>query len=118
VPFLDHELVEVAASLSPDLKLKQSGKYPLKAIARGLIPDAVIDRPKGYFPLPALKYVRGPFLDFMREVLGSESCRQRGLFEQAYVDRLLANPDAHLTRIQGSKLWQLAAFEYWMQTHL
>ena len=117
VPFLDHELVELAATLPPAMKMKEQGKYPLKAIARGLIPDAVIDRPKGYFPVPALKYVRGPFLEFMREVLGSESCRRRGLYQRNYVDKLLADPEAHLTRIQGSKLWHLAAFEYWMQTH-
>lgn len=118
VPFLDHELVELAASLPPDLKMRQSGKYPLKAISRGLIPDAVIDRPKGYFPVPALKYVRGPFLEFMREVLHSESCRRRGLFQRDMVERLLADPEAHLTRIQGSKLWHLAALEFWLQTHI
>ena len=118
VPFLDQELVELAASLSPDLKLRQSGKYPLKAIARGLIPDAVIDRPKGYFPVPALKYVRGPFLEFMREVLHSDSCRRRGLFQRDRVEHLLANPEANLTRIQGSKLWHLAALEFWLQTHV
>ncbi|MEI6412754.1 MAG: N-acetylglutaminylglutamine amidotransferase, partial [Pseudomonadota bacterium] len=59
VPFLDHPLVELAARCPPELKLKEQGKFPLKAIARGLLPDAVIDRPKGYFPMPALKYVRG-----------------------------------------------------------
>jgi len=118
VPFLDHELVELAATLPPDLKLRDSGKYPLKAIARGLIPDAVIDRPKGYFPVPALKYVRGPFLEFMREVLHSPSCQRRGLYRRDYVERLLAEPEAHLTRIQGSKLWHLAALEFWLQTHV
>jgi len=118
VPFLDHELVELAATLPADLKLRQSGKYPLKAIARGLIPDAVIDRPKGYFPVPALKYVRGPFLEFMREVLHSPSCQQRGLYQREYVERLLADPESHLARIQGSKLWHLAALELWLQTHV
>ena len=118
VPFLDHELVELAASLPPDLKLRESGKYPLKAISRGLIPDSVIDRPKAYFPVPALKYVRGPFLEFMREVLHSDSCRSRKLYQHDYVERLLADPEAHLTRIQGSKLWHLAALEFWLQTHV
>ena len=68
VPFLDHELVELAMAMPPAMKLGPNGddhKYVLKRIARGLIPDAVIDRPKGYFPMPALKYVRGEFLDFM-----------------------------------------------------
>jgi len=117
VPFLDHELVEVAARCPVDIKLKEDGKYLLKRIARGLVPDAVIDRPKGYFPMPALKYVRGEFLDFMRDILDSRRCRERGLFERAYVDMLLDAPDMHHTRIMGSKLWHLALLEFWLQRH-
>ncbi len=118
VPFLDHTLVELAAQMPPELKLKAGGKYPLKAIARGLLPDAIIDRPKGYFPMPALKYVRGPFLEFMREVLNSAACRQRGLFQRAYVEKLLAAPEKYMTPLQGSKLWHLALLEYWLQVNV
>ena len=118
VPFLDHELVELAADMPPELKLKSGGKHPLKTIARGLLPDAVIDRPKGYFPMPALKYVRGDFLNFMREVLHSEACQQRGLFQRPYVEKLLAAPEQHMTPLNGSKLWQLALLEYWLQVNV
>ena len=123
VPFLDHELVELAMSMPPGMKLGPDGndhKYVLKQIARGLIPDAVIDRPKGYFPMPALKYVRGEFLEFMREILDSEACRARGLFNRAYVDKLLADPDneAHFTKLRGSKLWHLALLELWLQRNV
>ena len=118
VPFLDHELVELAAQMPPALKLKENGKYVLKQIARGLLPDAVIDRPKGYFPMPALKYVRGEFYDFMRDILNSEACRQRNLYNRSYVDKLLTEPEAHFTRIQGSKLWHLSLLEYWLQLNL
>lgn len=115
VPFLDHELVEIAARCPPELKLREGGKFPLKAMARGLIPDAVIDRPKGYFPMPALKYVRGEFLEFMRDILDSRAARERGLYQREYLDRLFAAPEMHHTRIQGSKLWHCAALEYWLQ---
>ena len=118
VPFLDHHLVELAARCPPGLKLREGGKYLLKRISRGRLPDAVIDRPKGYFPMPALKYVRGEFLDFMRDILNSQRCRERGLYRRAMVDELLSAPDRHHTRIQGSKLWQLALLEYWLQRHL
>ncbi|MBZ0092804.1 MAG: N-acetylglutaminylglutamine amidotransferase [Sulfuricellaceae bacterium] len=118
VPFLDHELVELAARMPPSLRLKEGGKFPLKALARGLLPDSVIDRPKGYFPVPALKYVRGDFLEFMRSILNSEACRKRGLFQRFYVDKLLASPEAYFTRIQGSKLWHLALLEYWLQLNV
>lgn len=118
VPFLDHELVELAARMPPKLKLKEGGKYPLKAISRGLIPDVVIDRPKGYFPVPALKHVQGPFLELMRGILESDACIRRGLYQRAYVGRLLADPQAYFTRIQGSKLWHLALLEWWLQVHV
>jgi asparagine synthase (glutamine-hydrolysing) len=117
VPFLDHELVELAAQMPPELKLRDGGKYVLKKIARGLIPDSVIDRPKGYFPVPALKYVRGEFLEFMRDILDSKACRERGLYQRDYIDRLLTAPEEHLTRIKGSKLWHIALLEFWLQRH-
>jgi len=118
VPFLDHELVELAAQMPPELKLKNDGKYVLKQIARNLLPAAVIDRPKGYFPMPALKYVRGEFYQFMQEILNSRACRERNLYNRNYVEQLLAAPEAHFTRIQGSKLWHLSLLEYWLQCHL
>ena len=117
VPFLDHQLVELAASMPPQLKLASEGKHVLKTIARGLVPDAVIDRKKGYFPMPALKYVRGEFLGFMQDILNSQACRERGLYQRAYVDKLLDAPERHHTRIQGSKLWHLALLEYWLQNN-
>jgi len=118
VPFLDHELVELVLQMPPELKLKEGGKYPLKSIARGLLPDAVIDRPKGYFPMPALKYLRGPFLEFMREILHSDACRNRGLFEPVYVEKMLTSPEQYFTRINGSKLWHLALLELWLQINV
>lgn len=118
VPFLDHQLVELAASCPPELKLKHQGKGVLKEIARGRIPDAVIDRPKGYFPMPALKYVRGNFYQFMSDTLNSRRSLERGLFNRSYIDRLLAEPEQHFTRLNGSKLWHSALLEYWLQQHI
>lgn len=115
VPFLDHELVELAARMPPELKLASGGKHILKKVARSLLPADLIDRPKGYFPMPALKYVRGEFLEFMRDLLHSDACRRRGVYRRAYVDRLLAEPEAHRTRIDGSTLWHLALLELWLQ---
>ncbi|MDR2625011.1 MAG: N-acetylglutaminylglutamine amidotransferase [Zoogloeaceae bacterium] len=115
VPFLDKALVETAMTLPPALRLAEGGKFPLKRLARNLLPHAIIDRPKGYFPTPALKYLRGGFLEFIRDTLTASACRNRGLYHRAYVDRLLAEPLQHFTPLQGNKLWHLAAFEYWLQ---
>jgi asparagine synthase (glutamine-hydrolysing) len=54
----------------------------------------------------------------MRDILGSRAARERGLYRPEYVQRLLAEPDGHFTRIQGSKLWHLALLEFWLQTHV
>jgi len=116
VPFLDHEVVELAARVPAKFKVPEGGKYVLREAARRVIPKGVIDRPKGYFPVPALKYLRGAFLQRVREVLTDPRARQRGLFEPAYVDKLLAAPEAHITPLRGSKLWQLALLETWLQT--
>ncbi|MGC1777399.1 MAG: N-acetylglutaminylglutamine amidotransferase [Xanthobacteraceae bacterium] len=116
VPFLDHEAVELAARIPAELKVAGGGKYILKEASRGLVPDAVIDRPKGYFPVPALKYIRGAFLDFVHGVLDDTRARQRGLFNRPYIDRLLKDPEGELTPKGHSKLWQVALLECWLQT--
>ena len=120
VPFLDHELVELAASCPPELKLALGGKGVLKEAARLVIPETVIDRPKGYFPVPALTYLQGPYLDLVREALHAPAAKERGLFEYSYVERLIAKAehnDEELTPLRGNKLWQLGVLELWLQSH-
>ncbi|MFZ0255503.1 MAG: N-acetylglutaminylglutamine amidotransferase [Gammaproteobacteria bacterium] len=117
VPFLDHDLVELAARIPAKHKVPNGGKYVLKEAARRVIPSAVIDRPKGYFPVPALKYIEGDYLNFVGDILSADQARTRGLFRADYVDALLAAPKAHITALRGSKLWQIALLEYWLQQH-
>jgi asparagine synthase (glutamine-hydrolysing) len=116
VPFLDHELVELAARIPARHKLAYGGKGVLKEAARKVIPAEVIDRPKGYFPVPALKYLRGPYLDLVRDALTNERARSRGLFRQDYLERLFQSPETHITKLRGSELWQVALLEIWLQT--
>ena len=97
VPFLDHELVELAGRIPPEHKLAQGGKGVLKEAARLVIPSEVIDRKKGYFPVPALKYIQGPYLEMVREVLTNQAARDRGLFDRGYLDTLFGNPTEHIT---------------------
>jgi asparagine synthase (glutamine-hydrolysing) len=117
VPFLDHELTELAARIPPEHKLKEGGKGVVKDAARLVIPHEVIDRPKGYFPVPALKYIQGPYLDLVRDALTSEPARQRGLFRKDYLEALFADPTAHITPLRGSELWQVGLLELWLQSH-
>ncbi len=117
VPFLDHELVELAATIPPEHKLAQGGKGVLKEAARLVIPSEVIDRKKGYFPVPALKYISGPYLEMVQDALSSQSAKDRGLFRQSYLDDLFVNPTDHITPLRGSELWQVALLEMWLQSH-
>ncbi|HEY5701583.1 MAG TPA: asparagine synthase-related protein, partial [Gammaproteobacteria bacterium] len=117
VPFLDHELLELAARVPAELKVRDGGKWVLKEAARRVVPAEVIDRPKGYFPVPALKYLEGEALDYVRDTLGAKAARDRGLFRSGYAETLLADPKAHITPLRGSKLWQIALLEAWLQEH-
>ncbi|BDB42726.1 asparagine synthetase B [Mycobacterium kiyosense] len=117
VPFLDHELVELAATCPPELKIAHDGKGVLKQAARRVIPAEVIDRPKGYFPVPALTHLEGPYLDMVRDALYAPVAKERGLFRSEAVEALLADPNRRLTPLRGNELWQIALLEMWLQKH-
>jgi asparagine synthase (glutamine-hydrolysing) len=116
VPFLDHELVELAAQCPPELKLADDGKGVLKRGARGLVPDEVIDRPKGYFPVPGVRHLDGALLDRVRDALTSAPARERGLFHPGAVAALLARPNEDRTTLGSNVTWQLGLLELWFQS--
>lgn len=113
VPFLDYRVAELSARIPSHFKLGDGGKQVLKEVARQVIPHAVIDRPKGYFPVPGLKHLQGRTRDWVRELL-LEGGNDRGLFNRASLERLLAHPEEDLTPLRGSRLWQLAALNLWL----
>jgi len=115
VPFLDHELVELAGRIPPELKLADGGKGVLKRAARGIVPDEVIDRTKGYFPVPAIRQLEGPYLERVREALTDPAAQRRGLFRPGAVEAMLQEPNATRTTLGSNALWQLALLEMWLQ---
>jgi asparagine synthase (glutamine-hydrolysing) len=117
VPFLDHELVELAARIPARLKVKDGGKYVLKQAARRVVPAEVIDRPKGYFPVPSLRYLRGDYLDYVKAIFAEPAARNRGLYRDDFVAHMLANPQAEMSPKGHSRLWQAALLEGWLQAH-
>ena len=117
VPFLDHELVELAGRIPPELKLSDGGKGVLKRAARGVVPDEVIDRTKGYFPVPAIRQLEGPYLERVRDALTDPAAKERGLFRPEPVERMLADPNSSRTVLGSNALWQLALLEMWLQHH-
>ncbi|MFI9811480.1 N-acetylglutaminylglutamine amidotransferase [Saccharothrix variisporea] len=115
VPFLDQDLVELAAACPPELKSAQGGKAILKDIGRELLPTEVVDRPKGYFPVPALVRLEGDVLDLI--VSAVRAGRHRGLLRPDYVDHLLGDPNGHVTKAGANELWQIGVLELWLQHH-
>ena len=116
VPFLDHELVELATACPTDLLLAQGGKGILKDLARQVLPAELIDRPKGYFPVPPLVHLSGDSVGLLRDALLSRAATDRGLFRPPTVRHLLDHPD-ELTTLRYNKLWELGLLELWLQTN-
>ncbi|MBD0322621.1 MAG: N-acetylglutaminylglutamine amidotransferase, partial [Aldersonia sp.] len=116
VPFLDHEFVELAATCPAELKLAHGGKGVLKEASRKLLPSAIIDRTKGYFPVPGIRHLHGEVLDLVRDALNSDSARDRALYRPEAVEQLFAAPNETRTTLGSNALWQVALLEMWLQT--
>ena len=116
VPFLDHDFVELAAMCPTDLKLASGGKGVLKEASRSLLPADVIDRTKGYFPVPGIRHLNGPVLEMVRDSLTNDAARNRGLYRPETLAALLAAPNDTRTVLGANTLWQLAVLEMWLQS--
>jgi asparagine synthase (glutamine-hydrolysing) len=117
VPLLDHKLVEFAGTIPPELKLRGGEtKSIFKRAMRGILPDEIIDRRKQGFAVPLGSWFRGKLTGTVQELLLSETSRRRGIFEPAYVERLLAMHQRG--RGLDLQLWTLISFELWCRTFL
>ena len=116
-PLLDHRLVEFAATIPAHLRLRDgTTKYLLKRAMRGILPDEIIDRPKQGFAVPLARWFRGPLAGFARDVLLSDSCRQRGFLNTSYVERLLQLHQRG--RDLDLQIWTTLSFELWCRRFL
>jgi asparagine synthase (glutamine-hydrolysing) len=80
-----------------------------------VIPDTIIDRPKGYFPVPAIRHLSGSFLDRVRDAVTAPVAKDRGLFRPDWLQRMLADPNTERTTLGSNALWQVALLEMWLQ---
>jgi asparagine synthase (glutamine-hydrolysing) len=114
-PFLDHKVIEFAASLPESLKLSGMETKPfLKTIAASLVPKEAVYRRKMGFGVPVGKWFRGEMKDFVREVLLSERSRNRGVIRPEMLQRYV---DEHTSgsRDHAFKIWALLMLELWYQ---
>jgi asparagine synthase (glutamine-hydrolysing) len=114
-PLLDHELMELAASAPPELKLNgREKKVAFRAALRGWVPDEILDRPKRGFELPVADWLRGDLGGFARDVLLDPQTRQRGLLNPAYAGDLLKR---HIGGVadHSREIWTLLVLELWQR---
>jgi asparagine synthase (glutamine-hydrolysing) len=101
----------------PELKMADGGKGVLKAASRGILPDEIIDRKKGYFPVPAIRQLSGPVLERVTAALTDPAAKRRGLFREDAVATMLDDPNSGRTNLGANALWQVALLEMWLQAH-
>ena len=116
VPFLDHKLVEFAATLPDRWKLNGlTTKRVLREAMRGVLPPSILNRPKMGFPVPFASWMRGGWNDIARQVLLDGRTRQRGIVEPTAVDQLLRDHAAGRAE-GGDRIWTLMNLELWYRT--
>ncbi|MBM9538527.1 asparagine synthase (glutamine-hydrolyzing) [Desulfobulbus alkaliphilus] len=119
VPFLDHKLVELAATLPDNMKIRgRELKYVIKQACHKFLPQTTVQRPKMGFPLPLAAWMREPLLNgLLKDTLLDARTRDRGLFYPDYVNRLIQEHESN-RRDHSQKLWQLLNFELWSRKFL
>jgi asparagine synthase (glutamine-hydrolysing) len=118
VPFLNYELVELAARMPPHLKLHGlKRKYILKRVAEKLLPKDVVWRKKAGFGAPIRSWLRGPLRPMVDDLLSEETVRQRGLFNPQEVRRII-NMNLSGREDYNLQVFQLLTLELWQQTFI
>lgn len=114
-PFLDHHLIEFAASLPEDLKQRgRDTKSLLKKVAARLVPKEVVYRPKMGFAIPLGGWLRNELQSFSTDMLLSEKAVNRGFFDPKVVKRLIED-QKHDLKDNSWKIWTLLMLELWFQ---
>jgi asparagine synthase (glutamine-hydrolysing) len=113
VPFLDYRLIEFAATLPSNFKIRgNQTKFILKQALNGVLPKNIIHRPKAGFPTPLARILRGPAASYMRDTLLSPTSIQRGNFQPQFVSSLIHE---HVNGIRDHYkiLWRMVVLEEW-----
>ncbi|HSE97543.1 MAG TPA: asparagine synthase C-terminal domain-containing protein, partial [Blastocatellia bacterium] len=114
VPFLDHKLVEFAASLPVGMKLRGiETKYILRRAMKKRLPEEILARRKMGFPVPVGRWLRGEFRSIVDEYVLGARAGERGIFDREYVRELVAGHMAGEDHTE--RLWALINFEIWQR---
>jgi len=115
VPFLDHPLVEFAASLPVALKLQgTTTKRVLRESMKRLLPPSILARPKMGFPVPVGSWFRGRYRGIVTELVLGARARERGIFDPGVVRRIAEEHFSGSVE-HTERLWALVNFELWLR---
>lgn len=117
-PFLDHKLIELAARIPTNLKLKgRTTKHILKAAAADVLPADIIHRQKHGFGVPVGRWFREDLREYAREILLDPATLQRGYWREVAISQLL-DEHASARRNHGHHIWLLLTLEWWHRLFL
>jgi asparagine synthase (glutamine-hydrolysing) len=112
-PLLDHVLMEFVAALPQEMKLfRNCTKHIFKQSLRGIIPDAILDRPKMGFGAPISSWLRNELRDMAVDLLLSARAKQRGYFRPKVVEKLWSEHKSKKAD-HSETLWSLLVLELW-----
>jgi asparagine synthase (glutamine-hydrolysing) len=114
-PFLDHRMVEFAASLPERYKVRgRTLKFVLRELMRGKLPPAVLTRPKEGFDIPAHDWFRGPLRELLLDTVTEPAAREFGMLRWPAIDSLMRD---HFDRRAnaGYQLWGLLTLFLWIR---
>jgi len=115
VPFLDHRVAELAARIPLSLKVKDGkGKHIVRQLLHGMVPKALVERPKAGFGIPVGEWIKGPLRPWAEDLLSRASLEADGLFDAAVVRRRWAE---HLSghRKSTPALWAVLMLQAWLR---
>jgi asparagine synthase (glutamine-hydrolysing) len=114
VPFLDHKLVEFAAKMPREMKLRDGNtKWILRQAMKGILPAQILERPKMGFPVPVGAWFRGKFKHIVDEYVLGERAVARGIFDPPFVASLVAEHNSGVNH--DERIWALVNFEIWQR---
>ncbi|HEV8583715.1 MAG TPA: asparagine synthase (glutamine-hydrolyzing) [Methylomirabilota bacterium] len=117
VPLLDRRVVEVAAAMPPEMKLRRlTTKHVLKWLMRTRLPKEIVSRPKKGFGVPLARWFRGPLCPLLEEVCEPEALRRAGLVRPETVTRLI-HEHQRGEHDHRKKLYTLLVFLLWARRH-
>lgn len=118
VPFLNREVVHFADDLPLDLKLHNlTGKFLLKKMMRGRLPDDIIQRPKKGFNMPVAYWISGDLKDLMMDMLSESFVKRQDLFDYSYIQQIT---EEHFQQRKDNRklLWTLLMFQFWYRSYI